>query len=205
MIVNMSHNLHGRKVQMDLNERLQRVEDRLAIQDLISRYGITLDDRRYNEVGELYTEDARFWQHVPAAGTDVRGRREIVEFYRQRLGNVGPSYHYHHGHIVEFIDARTARGVVTAHAEMGVEGRMVLVGFRYHDLYAKGIDDRWRFAERETWFHYFMPADELPARYSDEIRRTWPGEPLAADLPESLPSYQREPHAPFNRVSNSGK
>ena len=42
-----------------------------------------------------------------------------------------------------------------------------------------------------------MPADELPSRYSDEIRRTWPGEPLPADLPDSLDSYRREPHAPY--------
>jgi hypothetical protein len=86
---------------------------------------------------------------------------------------------------------------VTAHAEMGIEGRMILVGLRYHDAYVKGEDGRWRFSERETYFHYFMPADELPSRYSDEIRRTWPGQPLPADIPDGLDTYRAEPHAPY--------
>lgn len=176
--------------------RIQRLEDRLDIAELIARYGIVLDNRDYAAVGELFTEDARFWQHV--GDTDAHSRQGIVDFYRERLGHSGPSYHYHHGHVVEFDDDRSAHGIVTAHAEMGIEGRMILVGLRYHDVYVKGDDDRWRFAERETWFHYFMPADELPNRYSAEIRRTWPGAPLPADVPDSLATYQAEPHAPFS-------
>ena len=179
----------------DVTRRLAHIEDRLAITELVSRYGILLDNREYDAVGELFTEDARFWQHV--GDTDARTRTGIVEFYRERLGHSGPSYHYHHGHVVTFDDDRHASGVVAAHAEMGIGGRMILVGLRYHDRYTRGDDGAWRFAERETWFHYFMPADELPNRYSDEIRRTWPGEPLPADLPDSLDSYRREPHAPY--------
>jgi hypothetical protein len=178
----------------DLEARVRRLEDRLAISELVARYGILLDNREYSAVGELFTEDARFWQHV--GDTDARTRRGIVAFYRERLGHSGPSYHYPHSQVVTFEGDDAATGVVAAHAEMGIEGRMILVGLRYHDRYERGGDGRWRFAERETWFHYFMPADELPSRYSDEIRRTWPGQPLPADLPDSLPSYQREPHAP---------
>lgn len=174
--------------------RIQRLEDQMAIAGLISQYGIVLDNREYEAVGELFTEDARFWQHV--GDTDARTRAGIVAFYRERLGHSGPSYHYHHGHTVTFHDDHHARGIVTAHAEMGIEGRMILVGLRYHDAYVKGDDGAWRFAERETWFHYFMPADELPDHYSDEIRRTWPGSPLPADLPDSLDTYRAEPHAP---------
>jgi ketosteroid isomerase-like protein len=179
---------------MDTEQRLQRIEDRLAIQDLVSSYGILLDNRDYEAVGEMFTEDARFRQHV--GDTDVRTREGIKAFYRERLADCGPSYHYHHGHVVDFDDDQHAHGIVTAHAEMGIEGRMILVGLRYHDAYVKGDDGRWRFTDRETWFHYFMPADELPARYSAEIRRTWPGSPLPADLPESLATYQNVPHAP---------
>lgn len=181
----------------DLEHRVRQLEDRLAIQELISTYGIILDNRDYEAVGELFTEDARFWQHV--GDTDARTRTGIVDFYRERLAHSGPSYHYHHGHTITLDDATHASGIVTAHAEMGIEGRMILVGLRYHDAYVKGTDGRWRFAERETYFHYFMPADELPSRYSDEIRRTWPGAPLPADLPDRLETYRREPHAPYTR------
>ena len=50
-----------------------RIEDRLAIGELVSTYGILLDNREYDAVGELFTEDARFWHHV--GDTDVRTRR----------------------------------------------------------------------------------------------------------------------------------
>jgi ketosteroid isomerase-like protein len=180
----------------DLDRRIRRLEDRLAIEEVISSYGILLDNRDYAAVGDLYTDDARFWQHVGET-TDARTRQGIVDFYRERLGHSGPSYHYHHGTVITFDDDSHAHGIVTAHAEMGIEGRMILVGLRYHDAYVKGEDGRWRFSERETYFHYFMPADELPSRYSDEIRRTWPGQPLPADIPDGLDTYRAEPHAPY--------
>lgn len=178
----------------NIERRIQVIEDRLAIGELIAEYGIILDNRDYEGVGELFTEDARFWQHV--GDTDARTRSGIIDFYRERLAHSGPSYHYHHGHTIVFDDETHAHGIVTAHAEMGIEGRMILVGLRYHDAYVKNDNGRWQFSERETYFHYFMPADELPNRYSDEIRRTWPGAHLPADIPDSLETYQSEPHAP---------
>jgi hypothetical protein len=184
----------------DLERRIQAIEDRLAIQQLISTYGIVLDNRDYDAVGELFTEDARFWQHYGDT-TDANTRSGIVEFYRERLGHCGPSYHYHHGLVITLEDDRHATGIVTSHAELGIEGQMIIVGFRYHDRYEKGADDRWRFSERETYFHYFMPAAELPARYCAEIRRTWPGQSLPADIPDQLDSYRREPHAPYTTPS----
>lgn len=182
--------------QPSLEQRVQAIEDRLAIQQLVSTYGIVLDNRDYEAVGELYTEDARFWQHAGAT-TDAATREGIVAFYRERLSHCGPSYHYHHGNVVSFDDIHNAHGIVTSHAELGIEGRMIMVGFRYHDRYRKGDDGRWRFSERETHFHYFMPAEDLPAKYCAEIRRTWPGEPLPADIPDQLSTYQNEPHAPY--------
>jgi hypothetical protein len=183
-----------------LEQRIQRIEDRLAIQELVSTYGIVLDNRDYDAVGELYTGDARFWQHAGDT-TEASTRDGIVEFYRERLGHCGPSYHYHHGNVVTFEDDRNATGIVTSHAELGIEGRLIMVGFRYHDRYRKGHDDTWRFAERETYFHYFMPAEDLSANYCAEIRRTWPGESLPADLPDQLETYRSEPHAPHTTTS----
>jgi hypothetical protein len=185
-----------------LEHRLRRVEDRLAIGELVSIYGILLDNREYEAVGELYTEGGRFWHHV--GPTDIRTRQGIVDFYRQRLARAGPTYHYHHGHVVTFDQsdgATRATGILSAHAELGIEGRMVFVGLRYHDAYVEGDDGRWRFSERENRFHYFMPADEVPKRYCDEIRRTWPGEPLPADVPDMIASYQAEPHAGYPGTS----
>jgi ketosteroid isomerase-like protein len=173
----------------ELELRVQRIEDELAIRNLVARYGILLDNRDYDAVGELYTEDAVFRHHV--GFTHAQTRPGIVSFYRERLRDVGPTFHYPHGHVVELTGPTSATGIVTSHAEMGIGDTMVIVGFRYHDDYEKGSDGRWRFKSRVMWFHYFMPAKELPDRYSDEIRRTWPGDPLPADLPDSLETWKR--------------
>lgn len=168
--------------------RVQRIEDHLALQQLIASYCIAVDNRDYDAVAEHFTEDGRFYHKV--GFTDAKTRAGIRQFYEERLGAAGPTYHYPHSQVLTFEDDRNATGIVTSHAEMGIADKMIIVGMRYYDRYRKGDDDRWRFVSREIWFHYFMPADELPQRYSDEIRRTWPGDPLPADLPDSLPTYR---------------
>ena len=45
---------------MSIEQRVQVLEDRLAIGDLLVRYAVLLDDRRFEEVGELFTEDGVF-------------------------------------------------------------------------------------------------------------------------------------------------
>ena len=172
-----------------LEDRIQQLEDRNAILDLIARYSNAVDDRDIEAVGELFCEDGAFGRFN---GTDrAEGRQAIVAFYNERLGLVGPSFHYPHAHLIEFESNTSATGVVTAHAEMGVGDKMVLTGFRYQDRYRKDADGRWRFLERLTRFYYMMSHDELHTHYSDPIRIRWPGEPMPADLPDGLDTWKR--------------
>jgi uncharacterized protein (TIGR02246 family) len=172
----------------DLEERVQRLEDRNAILTLVARYYNAVDDRDIDLVGSLFCEDGVFGRYN---GTDrVEGRAAIEAFYNERLGPVGPSFHYPHAHIIEFDSDTSATGVVTAHAEMGIQGKMVITGFRYQDKYRKDPDGEWRFLERLTRFYYFMSHEDLHDHYEDPVRIRWPGEPMPADLPDSLPTWR---------------
>ena len=44
----------------DLARRVQWLEDRFALQDLLVQYAVLLDDRRFDEVSELFTSDGVF-------------------------------------------------------------------------------------------------------------------------------------------------
>jgi uncharacterized protein (TIGR02246 family) len=172
----------------DLEQRVKRLEDRTEILNLVARYYNAVDDRDIELVGELFCDDGVFGRYN---GTDrAEGRDAIKAFYYDRLSGVGPSFHYPHAHLIEFDSPDTATGVITAHAEMGIEGKMVMTGFRYEDRYRRDGDGVWRFLERLTRFYYFMSHEDLHHHYEDDVRIRWPGEPMVADLPDGLDTWK---------------
>jgi uncharacterized protein (TIGR02246 family) len=173
---------------MDLATRVQRIEDRLAIENLIARYANAVDDRDLDTVANCFCEDGVYarWN-----GTDrAVGRTEVRAFYQERLSGTGPSFHYVHAMDVDIVDSTHATGIVTAHAEMGVDGDLLIAALRYVDRYRKGLDDRWRFAERLTRFFYFMPHSELDQSYSSSDRIRFPAPAVTADLPDGLETWK---------------
>jgi hypothetical protein len=85
---------------------------------------------------------------------------------------------------VTFESNDEATGDVTGHAEMSVDGQMVLASIRYTDRYRR-IDGAWRFAEREIAFGYYMKLSELPQGFGDNLRKHYRGERLPAEWPEN--------------------
>jgi hypothetical protein len=94
----------------------------------------------------------------------------IRDTYRARFAAYGVTYHYPHTCRLSFEGpGRRATGVVTGHAEMSVEGRLVIAAIRYTDSYRQ-TDIGWRFALRELAFWYYMDLAELPAGFLDGFR-----------------------------------
>ena len=154
----------------ELRSRVQRLEDREEIRELIARYGRAVDDRDWDALWAQYTPDAVF---DSAAGRSV-GTDAIIDYYAERTSAYVASYHYPHSSELTFVDDDHATGVVCAHAELTIEGDTVMVALRYQDDYRR-TDGRWRFHERNTNLLYVLKLSELPTGLADRMRIRWPG------------------------------
>jgi uncharacterized protein (TIGR02246 family) len=171
----------------ELAARVQRLEDRFAIADLVAHYCAALDERDLDTFVSLFTEDATV-RHRDRV-VELIGRRAIRDYYSQRFAGYGVTFHTPHSHIVAFEGPDQARGVVTGHAEMSVEGELVVAAIRYDDTYRREAGE-WRFAGRDLGFWYYMKLADLPAGFGDRLRKHYRGERLPAELPESLATYR---------------
>jgi ketosteroid isomerase-like protein len=175
-----------------LEERVRRLEDRTAINELIARYCLVMDNRDVAGIEALFTPDVHIWS---ADGVmDSRGREAAVEMFKGRFTVLGPSNHFTHDRIIEFdaLDHDKATGLVLSHAEMQRKGQPMLAAIRYHDVYRR-VDGRWRFQERGLSFMYYVPTAEYLDAFGPGLDRRMRAydAPTPADWPEQLPSWQR--------------
>jgi len=158
------------KDKMDtLETRIQRIEDRLAIHDLVATYGRVVDDRRVEELSELFSVNGRFRS---ADGVmDARGRNAVIEQFRGRFSVLGMSNHVTHDLVVTLdpVNPDKARGVLGSHAEVVRNGRTLVTALRYEDEYIRE-EGRWRFADRLLSFLYYVPADEYAEAMASSTR-----------------------------------
>jgi ketosteroid isomerase-like protein len=172
---------------LSLEERVGRIEDRLAINDLVAAYCAAIDGRDLDAFIGCYTEDAILRY---ADGTmRIESRKALREYYTKRFGDYGVTFHYPHAHTVIFDSPDEAHGVVTAHAEMALSGEAWIAAFRYSDRYRR-VEGRWLFAERELACWYYMPLAQLATGMAAKQRKHYRGEIIPAELPESLESYK---------------
>ncbi len=169
-----------------LEGRIRRLEDRGELSDLVARYGRAVDDRDLAALRELYTRDATF----DAVKGPIRGRDAVVDYYLERFATYGPSFHIPHSQTVEFVGDDEATGIVTAHAELAMDGGAFWVALRYHDRYVRE-DRAWRFRERRVEQLYAMPLRELLDDLGADDRLRWPGtQPSRAHLPDGLETWR---------------
>lgn len=175
-----------------LEERVRRLEDRTAINELIARYCLVMDNRDVAAIETLFTPDVHIWS---ADGVmDSRGREAAVAMFKGRFEVLGPSNHFTHDRIIEFdaLDHDKATGLVLSHAEMQRKGQPMITAIRYHDVYQR-CDGRWRFKERGLSFMYYVPTAEYLDAFGPGLDRRMRAydAPTPADWPEKLPSWQR--------------
>ncbi|MFD4254402.1 nuclear transport factor 2 family protein [Amycolatopsis thermoflava] len=168
-----------------IDQRLRRLEDRLAIQDLAHLYGFVMDERDIAGLDSLFTDDA----HLGSADGvfDADGLAEIAKTYRARFDALGPTHHFVHSVIPRFDSPGpdTARGLVSGHAEVVRNGETMAVALRYHDVYRR-TGRGWRIAERVMGYMYYLPVTEYAAAMTTENRSRVYAEPRPADWPSVL-------------------
>ena len=167
---------------------VRRVDDRQQLAELLSRYGMAVDDRDFDAIGRQFAPDGEFH--------GVKGREQIVDFYRARTSTFSTSAHYALTWHFDFTDDDHASGVVNAHAELCIGGKTVRLALRYLDRYVRSPQG-WLFQQRVLKFRYVLPFDAVADSLDDPLRVRWPGtEPQLADLPDKLQTYIDSRKAP---------
>lgn len=117
-----------------------------AIKQLKARYFRLMDQKRWDEWGDVFAEDAEIDVTDEVPDARVAGRANIVAFVS---GAVGQAVTIHHGHMpeIELASASRARGIwaMEDHLEFPGDPPFVVDGRgHYHEEYEKGSDGRWR-------------------------------------------------------------
>lgn len=158
----------------DIEERIQRAEDRFAIQDLAIRFMLAIDAGDSPRLVDMFTEKAVF--------ADAVGGEQIVALLESMRVDYGRSLHFPEAHLIQFVDADHATGVVLAHAELDIRGQTIHTALRYEDEYECDTDRAWRFASRDIKVTYAVPVTELAESMTDPLPVRWPGaQPAPAD------------------------
>jgi ketosteroid isomerase-like protein len=145
----------------ELEERIDRIESRQAIGDLLAAYCSAVDAKDALALGALFDEQAHFGE--------LRGRKAIVDFFSGWMAEWGPSFHYPHAVSMEFTSGDLATGAVTAHAEQRKGEEVWVMAIRYSDEYRRE-GGRWRFTRRDLDYVYRLLAQDY-SRFFGEVRR----------------------------------
>jgi hypothetical protein len=119
--------------------------DRRALVDLTIAYSFALDDRRFDDLDDVFLPDA-----TAELGWALEGRDAIKDRIRDALVPLDASQHLVATHQVRVDgDAATGRCYLQAqHVRAGVDGGpLFMVGGRYEDRYVRTADG-WRIAHR---------------------------------------------------------
>ncbi|MCU1346563.1 MAG: hypothetical protein JWL70_2829 [Acidimicrobiia bacterium] len=131
-----------------------QVNDHELIRQTIALYCQLLDDQRYQELGELFSDDAV----LPWEGNTFHGRAEIVQKLPATQRPKGTTRHLPFAPVIN-VDGEVASAwtdvMVTVHPPEGP----ALIGWvgRYHQRFVR-VDSRWRI----TLHHALTHGEPLP-------------------------------------------
>lgn len=166
------------------------VEDRLELQDLVARYSLARDDKRFDDLLSYFAEDGGFER----IGKTISGIDALRTFFLRSADRYDFTNHVNHSQVLDPVSSADDRprvnGVVSGHAELVLAGEAHFAAFRYYDEYVKEPQG-WRFKKRSLNFFYSMRPQDMAEGFRTNQRIRWAdGEPTAADLPENIPGWQ---------------
>src|SRR6202012_3646146 len=128
---------------MTTEQRLQQLEDRIAIRELIDAYSFCADTRNIQGHMALFTEDTNFEvymdEKVPTPTQVVRGRKNLFPVFND-LNQYLSTMHFN-GQCTVKLDDNKATGITYCRAYHlkvleGVQ-KLMIAGIRYYDTMVK--------------------------------------------------------------------
>jgi SnoaL-like domain len=164
----------------ELATRLDRLESRLAIQELPVRYALAIDARDIDTWIGLFVEDVD-------CGKYGRGREALRQFIDPAVRTFYRSHHQICGHAVDFVDPDHATGKVYCRAEHEQGDRWYIMLICYFDTYERR-GDRWYFVKRRE--KHWYSTDILERPHGPNFQR-WPEwADRKPELPQAFPSWR---------------
>jgi hypothetical protein len=165
----------------EIEQRLDRVESTLAIQQLPIRYAMAVDGRDVDEWLSLFVEDVD-------CGRLGRGRDVLRTSIEPALASFYRSQHLICGHKIDFMDDDCATGAVYCRAEHEDGDNWVVMAICYFDTYVRR-GGAWYFSRRKERHWY---ASDILERPSGPSFSQWPGQPdiPPAMLPSAFPTWR---------------
>lgn len=171
---------------MTIEERLERLEHRAALGDLVTRYFLAADGDDLDGVGASFTDDAVF---ASSGVTDATGREAIVAFIAGARAQMGLTVHTLNATLFTFRGRTEADGIVGAHLELVIGDRALFGAVRYQDGY-RLTDTGWRIARRDMRVIHIAPWAEVDRSLPSAHPVRWPGGvPTASDYPRKTVAF----------------
>ena len=131
-----------------LAARLATLEAHAELWNLIARYANAVDDRDYEALGLMFTDDAVF---DSSSGDHVQGATEVVDYLRIRAATDQWRIHAPTQLVLTALSPSAADGIVSGFAVRKLaDGGQRTFGLRYRDRYHK-TDSGWRFHRRAVY------------------------------------------------------
>lgn len=171
-----------RATMSDIEARIRRLEDRVELNDLATKYFLASDFDDYATITNSFAVDGSFEADGFPASV---GNEAIAESIRGSRSYFGITIHTPHYSLVDFIDDDNATGLVGAHLEIAVGGKTVYAAVRYQDVYVR-VDGSWKFQSRSMRTVFAQPWEEVATSLTAELPIRWPGgEPAPSSYPRN--------------------
>lgn len=143
-----------------LEARLRRLEDIEEIRRLRMRYHDFINQQKFDQIAQLFTDDASLdFGYVAQA----KGMAEIHELFVRMPSNLSMIKQFIHNHIVD-VDGDVATGTSYLDARYAQDGESVMVASRFLETY-KRLADGWKISTFQVEIYFSVP-----------INKGWAGE-----------------------------
>ena len=170
---------------MELEQRLRRLEDRVAINDRVTAYFLAADGDDLDAVAASFTPDAEF---SSSGVLNASGAQAIAEFIGGARHHMGLTVHTPNYVHLDFTADDSATGLVGAHLELVLGGSALFGAVRYVDRYVRA-GEHWLISARDMRVIHIAPWSEVGAALQSPLPVRWTGAPAAAsDFPRQTGS-----------------
>ncbi len=137
-----------------IEQRIQRIEDELAIGQLRARYCHLLDDMEWEPFVALFTDDGMF-----EGLNKVQGKDALMAFFSQDVPKVAQRFWHFCTNGTIDIDGDTATGRISMEYISVSDGVSYVSAGHYDDVCVR-VDGQWKFQSRKISFYFYSPLSE---------------------------------------------